>query len=90
MAHTKLVHARIDSQLKESAEKVLDQLGITPTSAIQMFYKQIVLENGIPFDLHLSSSRKEIDEKLSKGMNSIKEGKVYTQEEVNKILSKDL
>ena len=36
------VYARIDTNLKENAEAILAQLGITPSSAIQMMYSQIV------------------------------------------------
>ena len=43
MANTSAVYARIDTQLKKNAEEILSQLGITPSSAIQMLYSQIVL-----------------------------------------------
>ena len=46
MANTAAVYARIDTNLKESAEDILAQLGITPSSAIQMLYRQIVLTRG--------------------------------------------
>ena len=48
MANTTAVYARIDTNLKENAESILNRLGITPSSAIQMLYSQIVLENGMP------------------------------------------
>ena len=53
MANTSAVYARIDSNLKESAESILQQLGISPSSAIQMLYSQIVLTRGLPLDLRL-------------------------------------
>ena len=43
MANTSAVYARIDKNLKDHAEGILAQLGITPSSAIQMFYSQVVL-----------------------------------------------
>ena len=45
MANTSAVYARIDTNLKENAESILSQLGISPSSAIQMLYSQIVLKN---------------------------------------------
>ena len=36
MANTTAVYARIDTKLKENAEEILSQLGITPSCAIQM------------------------------------------------------
>ena len=51
MANTSAVYARIDNNLKENAENILAQLGIAPSSAIQMLYRQIILQRGLPFDL---------------------------------------
>ena len=53
MATTTAVYARIDSKLKENAESILHQLGISPSSAIQMLYSQIVLTRGLPLNLQL-------------------------------------
>ena len=53
MANTTAVYARIDTDLKENAENILNRLGISPSSAIQMLYSQIVLTRGLPLDLHL-------------------------------------
>ena len=98
MANTSAVYARIDSGLKENAESILQQLGISPSSAIQMLYSQIVLTRGLPLDLHLPSrtptmigdmSREELDAELMKGMESLKSGKTYTADEVDAELSKD-
>ena len=94
MAQTSAVYARIDSHLKEDAEKILAQLGISPSSAIQMLYSQIVLQNGMPFELKLprrpvaigDMSREELDRELAKGVDSLREGRAYTEEEVMKML----
>ena len=47
MANTSVVYARIDTNLKDNAESILSQLGISPSSAIQMLYSQIVLKKGV-------------------------------------------
>ena len=90
------VYARIDTNLKENAEAILAQLGITPSSAIQMMYSQIVLKRGIPFDLHLPAptaietmTREELDAELLKGVNSLKNGEGYTADEVDSILAEE-
>ena len=56
MANTSTVYARIDPKLKGRAEAILARLGVTPSGAIQMFYSQIVLHKGLPFDLKLPVS----------------------------------
>ena len=98
MAKTSVVYAKIDTNLKNNAENVLSQLGISPSSAIQMFYSQIVLNDRIPFQLKLPSSkpssigamtREQIDRELSKGMDSIKSGRVFSADEVDQKLDKE-
>ena len=46
---TSAVHARIEPQTKEKVEEILRNLGLTPTEAIRIFYKQISLRGGLPF-----------------------------------------
>lgn len=98
MANTTAVYARIDTNLKNNAEGILTKLGISPSSAIQMLYSQIVLRNGMPFDLRLPSeeplcigemTRERLDMELQKGVDSIREGHVYSTEEVDEKLSKE-
>ncbi len=53
MAKTATVRARVEPTLKHDAEDILEQLGISPTTAISMFYEQITLRNALPFDVAL-------------------------------------
>ena len=50
---TAVIHARIEPQTKEKAEKILRNLGLTPTEAIRIFYKQISLRGGLPFPVEI-------------------------------------
>lgn len=98
MANTSAIYARIDTNLKENAEGILSQLGISPSGAIQMLYSQIVLNNGLPFDLRLPSAKPvaigsmtqaQIDAELKKGIESLKTGVTYSVDEVDAELAKD-
>lgn len=98
MSNTTAVYARIDTALKENAENILSQLGISPSSAIQMLYSQIVLTRGFPLDLHLPSAKPtviggmncaEIDAELTKGIDSLKSGKTYTADEIDAKLAEE-
>ena len=53
IAKTANLYARIEPEIKEQAEIILDSLGIPASNAITMFYKQIILNHGIPFELKL-------------------------------------
>ena len=75
MNKTANLYARIEPDVKEQAEKVLDALGIPVSNPINMFYKQIILQQGIPFPLKLPQapenaanwSKEKLDQELEKG-----------------------
>lgn len=97
MANTSAVYARIDTNLKENAEAILSKIGVSPSSAIQMLYSQIVLTHGLPFVPRLprgpvavgGMSREQLNSELQKGLDSLKNGKVYTEEEVGAMLAEE-
>ena len=51
MNKTSTIRARIEPDLKDKAEQVFRKLGLTSTQAITLFYKQVELRNGLPFDV---------------------------------------
>ena len=53
MPKTAVISARIDPELKHSAEVVFKELGLTATQAITLFYKQVELERGLPFAIRV-------------------------------------
>ena len=76
------LYARIEPEVKEKAESILSALGIPASNAINMFYKQIILQRGLPFDVKIPSSRPvdmsalseaELNAELEKGYADIKE-----------------
>lgn len=53
MAKTAMIRARVEPELKHEAERVFTTLGLSPTEAITLFYKQTALHNGLPFELRI-------------------------------------
>lgn len=53
MHQTATVHARIDRETKELSEKVLAAIGMTPTEAVRLLYRQIALRNEFPVELRV-------------------------------------
>lgn len=95
MANTATVYARIDPGLKSDVEIILNQLGITPSSLIQMLYSEIKLTKKVPLKLSLpvgkplsvaKMSKKEFDSELKKGVKDVKKGKVRSMKEMDEIL----
>lgn len=52
MATTNL-NIRIDKAIKDQAEAIFNELGLNMTTAVNMFLRTAIRENGIPFDLRL-------------------------------------
>jgi len=48
------VNVRIDASIKADAEAIFSELGLTPSTAINLFYKQVIRTHGIPFPLKIS------------------------------------
>ena len=49
MGKTVQIRARADAETKQQAEEILSELGVSPSAAINMFYRQIILRRGLPF-----------------------------------------
>ena len=95
MANSSSLYVRMDSSLKDGAESILKQLGITSSGAVQMFYQQIILHKGIPFDVKLPEarpvaiggmSRQELDAELKRGMDALEQGQCCSAEDVDREL----
>ena len=91
MARTANIYTRVDPIVKEQAEQILEQLGIPMSSAIGMFLRQVVMQNGIPFDMKLPFRRpleygkltkEEFDAEIRKGIDDAESGKLYSADEV--------
>ncbi len=55
-----VVRARIASDLKEEAEEVFEELGLTTTEAIRMFLAQVRLRRGMPFSITLNTDNDDL------------------------------
>jgi len=53
MSQTAVIHARIDPDTKAATERVLNALGITPTEAIRLLYRQIAMRGEFPVELRI-------------------------------------
>jgi len=51
-----MIRARVEPDLKHKAEEVFPTLGLSATEAITLFYKQVALLNGLPFEVKLSNA----------------------------------
>lgn len=59
------MYARIEPDVKEQAEGILSALGIPASNAINMFYKQIIMNRGLPFEVKIPTAKPINVEELS-------------------------
>ena len=91
MAKTSNIFARVEPTVKEQAEDILAQLGVSMSNAINMFLRQVVLQKGVPFEMKLpqypvsdmsSLTDAEFNIEMEKGMLDLKQGRVISADDV--------
>ena len=84
LAKTANLHARVDPRIKEEAERISGTLGIPVSRAVDIFYRQIVLRQGLPFDVKIPRihpmdmnvlSKEKLHAELEKGFSDIAAGR---------------
>ena len=98
MQRTSNVFARVEPEIKNQAEKILNQLGIPMSNAIGLFLRQIIMQRGIPFDMKLPArilpvidamSAAELNAELQKGYDDISAGRLHDLDDVVAEMQKD-
>ena len=93
------VIARVEPEIKEQAEAILSQLGISASSGINMFYRQIILWNGLPFRPAVPASspkaldemtKDEFDSKMARGLAQAKAGEGISADEFFDSLNEEI
>ena len=59
MAKTATIRARIEPELKKDVENLFKKLGISTTEAISIFYRQVKLRKGLPFNVVIPNKTTE-------------------------------
>ena len=98
MAKSANLYARIEPDIKEQAEAILSALGIPASNAITMFYKQIILQRGLPFEVRLPDTKpidistlteEQLNSELEKGYADITAGRTKSAKKVFEDIRKD-
>ena len=98
MARTSNVFARVEPEIKQQAESVLEQLGIPMSNAIGIFLRQVAMQKGIPFEIKLPKNvpvsygavnEEEINAEIEKGLSDVASGRVISAQNVAEKMHKD-
>lgn len=67
------VNVRVEADVKEQAEAILEKLGVSVSSFINMTYRQVILRNGIPFSVKVPVMPKTRDTMTDVEFNTMME-----------------
>ncbi len=56
MAKAEMIRARVEPDLKREAGELFSELGLSATEAITLFYRQVTLHQGMPFDVRVPTA----------------------------------
>ena len=79
-----ILHVRMDQNLKDKVSTILSSLGLNESDAVKLFYRQIELHGGLPFEIKIPKdmiTKQKLKEELLLGEASLEEGKSLTLEE---------
>jgi DNA-damage-inducible protein J len=82
MTKSAMIRARVEPELKKEAEEVLAEVGLSPTEAIRLFYRQISLRHGLPFEVRVpnTATRAAISEaRRRKGLRSFRSARAVVR-----------
>ena len=71
-AMTTNLNIRIDKELKDKVEKVLNELGMNLTTGINIFLRTVVRENAIPFEIRINEPNKETKLAIEEGKKIVR------------------
>lgn len=77
MAKTDTLHIRIEPKIKQKAEKTLNELGLSITEAINVFLNQVILHDGIPFEIKKPKYNKETIQALEDTKNNTNQSQPF-------------
>ena len=75
MAKDAIINARVESRLKSKVDHIFEILGLSPTEAITLFYKQVELNQGLPFEVKVPNQQTQKALRDSKSGKNIKKFK---------------
>ena len=72
MSKTATIRTRIEPSLKSEVEDIFDQLGLIASETVQLLYRQIKLQRGLPFDVRIPNALTARTLRASKAGKSVK------------------
>ena len=97
MSKSSSIYTRVNPELKNQVEQILERLGLPMASAINLFLHQIAIHNGIPFDVKLPNkkpldysilTKEQFDEEMGKGLADLNAGRMVSATQVRESMQR--
>ncbi|GFO54707.1 antitoxin [Geomonas sp. Red276] len=82
MATTKMVHVRVDEDLKEQAAETLASMGLSVSDAVRVFLTKVVSEKRLPFEIKVPNAETRAAMKEADAIVSARKARFATAEDV--------
>ena len=79
------LNIRTDKAVKAAAEKIFEELGMNMTTAVNIFLRQTIRENGIPFELKLSVPNETTAAAIEEGRRIARNQKVKGYKSIDEL-----
>ena len=70
---SEVIHARIESNVKNDSQLILNRIGISLSQAVDLFLRQVVLNKGMPFELAIPKEENLVS--FAENVSSVDAGK---------------
>ncbi|WP_338822970.1 type II toxin-antitoxin system RelB/DinJ family antitoxin [Mycoplasmopsis felifaucium] len=99
MSRTSNIYIRVEPNIKEQAEAVLEKLGIPMSNAVSIFLRQVIMQNGIPFDVKIPENKivnystlssEEFNTEMIKAHKDFENNKIYNIDDIERDINNEL
>lgn len=90
MSKSDTLNIRIEPNLKQQAEETLNYLGLTMSEAVTLFFKQVVINDGIPFEIKKPKYNRKTLKAMKEAEKIMKHPEKYKQYNTVEELMEDL
>lgn len=77
------LNIRTDKEIKKQAEEIYSKLGLNMSTAVNLFLRASIRENGIPFDLKLNTPNKETIEAIKEAKSIAKDENIESFDNID-------
>jgi len=88
MAHTTMLHVRVDDEIKAQASEALEAVGLSVSDAVRILLKRVVNDQAFPLELKVPNARTRAAIKEARAMAKARRARFDSAEVLINVLEK--